>query len=516
MRLVNPALAVALTTACAAARPVDPLADAPRLNGLPVYVGAPRGDAATYWNLARNQRADVAPAVPAEASAAEIRVAFGPWLRHRAEALTDLARRVPALSRRSPDDALFADVVYASVAEDLREGVRRLPAPRELAPEQAAAFRSVRDAQSTPLARHAREAWAHCASIADRASPLLRPWGPVCAERARLLGEQLSAAPQSVVPPSPPPRRVVRIPPECDGPELREAAPDPEAPPPDERRPREVVLTYRGDRFQGAARPRLLTAVRAGVARLAGVRLVPQADVAAMEALVAQRRWRAGGPACGQPPPLAALLAARHPNLVVGVVETWCGTIEEGEGASAHERGYCTLSVVFHRAGSGDRDGLPPNRAVDVTGDPADVQRWVAAAAQLGDPRVEASMGGLLGALMGGEGEVFRVLGYGESDPWLRVGATLRSDDESAPRDALVACATREGGVGSYRASWTIAPDGAARDVAVAVQTAPTDGSGDRVAECLRAALGRVAFPCPRGGAAAPVSARLCVGRSEP
>ncbi len=514
MRHALPALAAALT-ACAAARPAPSLLDAPMLDGRPVYAGALDGDAAAFWELARAQRADAPPAVPADAAAADVRNAFGPWLRRRAEGLTALAQRVPALDRRSADDALFAAAVYATVAEELRDGVRSLPAPRGLSPEQSAAFRAVREEQSAPLARHARAAWERCAAVSPRASAPLRAWQEACAAHARALDASLTAASPPPAP-RPAPRRVVTIPPECDGPELREAAPDPEAPPPDDRRPREVVLTYDGDRFQGAARQRFLAAVRAGVARLAGVRLVPPADVAAAEALVAQRRWRAGGPVCGQAPPLPALLAARHPNLVVGVVDPWCGAVVDGEGPGARERNYCTLSVAFHRAGSANRAGLPPNRGVDVTGDPADAQRWVAAAALLGDPRVVPSMGGLLGAMMGGEGEVYRALGYGETDPWLRVGATLRSYDEGAPRAALLACATRVGGVGSYRASWVIAPDGAARDVAVAVQTAPTDGSGERVAECLRGVLAGVGFPCPRAGAAVPVSARLCVGHEAP
>lgn len=504
----------ALILSCSTPRPA-PVASAPEalptLDGRPVYGRALDPTATAYFELARLQRGDVAPLPPPDAGADALRQGFAPWLRRRADALRELASMIPALDRRSPDDAVFAAVLYATVAEELRDAVRALPPPPGLAQDAVIYWRETRDAQVAPLARHARDAWNRCASALPRASTPLQAWAPVCAARSRALEAaiaQADAAPARVERPAP--QRVV-IPSECEGPELHATTPDPDAPPPNDRAPREIAVLYRDERLQGAERARLLNAVRAWVARLPGARIVPQAEVDAAAFLHAQRRWRVGGPVCGQPPPIPALLAARHPNLVVASVSTWCADVDD-DAPDAGDRTRCTLSVDFDRAGTDDRGGLPPYRAVDLQGAPSDAASWVNAASRLGDPDAGTAMAGILGGVLGGEAGVFRLLGHADIDPWLRVVPTLEGWGRDAPRRALTACATRTGGVGSYRLGWTISPNGIAQDVTVTPITPPTDGSAERVAACVREALSRVAFPCPRAEAPVPVTARLCLG----
>lgn len=515
MSALRPTLALcALLLSCSspqpAARASAPV-DLPTLDGRPVHARALDATATAYWELARLQRADVAPTLPPDAGADTLREGFAPWLRRRADALRELAGQIPALDQRSDDDALFAAVLYATVAEELREAVRGLPPPPGLASDAVTIWRETRDAQVAPLARHARDAWNRCVAVAPRASAPLRAWSSPCAERVRTLDEVIARAAPPPERPAPPAPQRVTLPAECEGPELNNPPPDPDAPPPNDRAPREIAVVYRDDRFQGADLARLITVVRAWIARTPGARLVPQNEVDAATFLHTQRRWRVGGPVCGQSPPIPALLAARHTNLVIASVSTWCAEVE-GDAPDAGARESCTLSVDFDRAGTTDRNGLAPYRAVDLAGPPADIASWVSAASRFGDPDAGTAMSGILGALGGQQGNVFRVLGHADIDPWLRVGPTLNAWGEGSPRRVFSACATRGGGVGSYRMAWTISPNGIAQEVTVTPITPPTDGSAERVSACVRDVLARVAFPCPRAGAAVPVTARVCLG----
>ncbi len=512
-------LAVALTAlaascASSSARPAavtGAAGDTPTFEGRAVYPSAftdPR--LSSIWSEAQRQLGDRAPS-SAGLTSARFREALTSWARRRADGVTrldGLARALPG--RRPAEDALFLTVVMALVVDDARGQLTDL-APPDTLRGNADAERAWRDALvgvSAPFARSARDAWRGCARAAPSAPEAVRSWGATCSERADAL-EAVAAA-------SAEPRRAsgaAAVPAECEGGEYASRAPDPEAPAPDETRGREIAVVYEGTLFEGPEREVLADAVHGWMSRLPGARLVAQDEVRAAEALVAQRRWRADGPVCGQAPPVAALLAERHPNLVIASVETWCGQFVDGSraGQSPESRSICTLAVHARRAGTANRGGLPDDVSVDLDAPRGSVARWTEAVARLGAGNSMAAVFGGLGA--SSRHAEFRVLGYADDDPWLRIGTTLYGVGERGDaRDALLGCATRGGGVGSYRIAWTISPTGEGGAVQVESITGPTDGSAAQVATCLTERLARVRWPCTRSGDPARVEARLCIG----
>lgn len=505
-----PLAALLSALSCAAPRPpatVTPAGEAPHFEGRLVHPSPLDALREAFFVAAATQRADAAPTLPPDAGVDTLREGFAPWLRRRADRLRELGALVPGLDQRSPDDALFAAVIYATVADELREAVRALPPPPGLDPDAANLWRETRNAQVRPLLRHARDAWTRCVTVSPTASAAVRPWAEVCTARVEALESVIRAEPRR---PRPRPERIT-LPDACEGPEHRSPPTDPDAPPPTESAPRTIAVVYDDSRFQGAALTRFLTPIRAWIARTPGARLVPQAEVETARFLRTQRRWRAGGPVCGQPPPLPALIAARHPNLVLASVSTWCGEVEH-PSADAGAQTICELTVSFRRAGTDDRTGLPAPRSVQAHGPGDDIETWVRAASALGDPDAGPGLSAIFGAMGQGEGPVLRVLGHADTDPWLRVGPTLSRAAPEGASQALERCVTRGGGVGVYAASWTISPEGLAQEVSVTASVEPRDGSAARVAACVRDVLSHTGFPCPRSGAAAPAHARLCLG----
>lgn len=504
----------ALSVSCAAspARPspvTGAVGDTPSFEGRAVYPTAfTDARLAAIWSEAQQQRADLLPSTQGLTSTRH-RELLTAWVHRRNEGVTRidaLARALPA--PRPPEDRLFTALALALVVDDVRAQLVDV-APPETLRGNADAERMWRDALlelTAPVARSARDAWRQCATAAASAPAAVRPWGAMCAERAESLATVATVEPRRAT-------GSVSVPPECEGGEFAARAPDPEAPPPDETRGREIAVVYESALFEGPEREVLVDAVHAWFARLPGAHLVARDEVRAAEALHAERRWRAGGPVCGQPPPVAALLAERHPNLVIASVETWCGQFVDGSrvGAAPESRSVCTLAVHARRAGTANRGGLPDDLSADLDAPRGSVVRWTDAVARL---REGSALAGLFGGLgTSSRHAEFRVLGYADDDPWLRIGTTLYGVGERGDaHDALLGCATRGGGVGSYRIAWTISPTGEGSAVQVESITAPTDGSASQVATCVTERLGRVRWPCTRSGAPARVEARLCIG----
>ncbi len=464
------------------------------------------------WSEARAQLSDAAPAM-ADATSERVREALTPWLRGRLDGATriaNLARSLPPTS--APEDALLAALSYALVLDDARAQLLAVRPPSTLR-GNANAERVWREAlieSAATLTLSTRDAWQRCATAAETSPEVVRAWAATCSERADALA--------SAIPPDAPSRAGtaegrVTVPPECEGGEYASRAPDPEAPPPDESRNREIAVVYEGDLFDGPEREVLVDAVHAWFARLPGARLVSRGEVRAAEALRAARRWRANGPVCGQPPPLAALLADAHPNLVIAAIETWCGQFVDGShaGATPESRAICTLAIHARRAGTANRSGLPDDVSADLDAPRGSVARWTDAVARLSASSAMRAVFGGLG--MTSRHAEYRVLGYAEDDPWLRIGTTLYGTAErSEARDLLMGCATRGGGVGSYRIAWTVSPIGEGSDVRVEPITAPVDGSASQVAACVTERLARMRWPCTRSGAPSRIEARLCLG----
>jgi hypothetical protein len=310
MRPVLPLAALAL--GCAGAPPPRPLpasAPAATLDGRSLHPeGLHELVRARYWDAVQAQRD-----TPAPTGEGLTRNALAAWLRGRVEALRSLHPLIAQLNQRSPDDALFASVLYGRLVDTLSAEVAALPRVAGVSADLEDIWRRALTGAVAPLTRSALDAWRRCATVAPRASLELRAWEPVCTAQAEVLAARLEASPA----PAAPPRRpaALAMPTECDGPELRASHVDPEAPPPDLRSPA-CVGPACGEHPTVARRRCAAPRGRVADAPAAGAH-GPGAAVGGgrrRRPFSAPRRWRSDGPVCGQAPPLPALLAARHPQ----------------------------------------------------------------------------------------------------------------------------------------------------------------------------------------------------------
>lgn len=452
-----------------------PAPELPMLEGravLDVPIAAAPPAVQRAWETAQAMLADRRPAFPE----------MKPWMERQVERLTTVKGAL-----EGGEAPLFAAILLGVLAEDLVEQLVAMPPPPDVAadPETARVFREILEEQSVPIATLARDAYATCATRAPAAAEVLRAWATPCAEArdalaARIERVQAVAAARPKLPEGP------AWPPEC---KAYEHWDDPQAPAPDASAPLAIAVVDLGDRFRGKDRETLLAAVEARLAARVETPLVPRAEVARAEQLVARKRWTPKGPACGQAPPLPALLAAKRPHLALASVSTSCDA----------ETGACHLSVWTYRPGSDDERGLPPAMFASVTGDPAKLDSWLDAATRLGD---EQPPGGGVFASLSMLGSEVRVLGQTDDDPWLRIGPTLGD-----ARDALLAC-VGDGAVASVTARWRISRSGAISGVAVTPATAADD-----VARCVAAALEQTAWPCPRAGKPVDVDVTICLAK---
>jgi hypothetical protein len=429
-----------------------------------------------------------------------------PWLRTTTEQLRAMQPSIHTLANGSAEEQAFASIVTTSAYDRVVRIVAAIPPPS--VPEHQAdvdsAWRDSIEGVLLPYFRIEVDAYRRCVAVAPRLPEAMRGWGDVCADRARTIDARLATAsrPRASAAPA---GRARNVPPECTGP--TPIVVDPEAPAPDEHAPREIAVLVEDDRFHDAERSQLAAAVIARLRQRHVPRALPITEITRAESLRAQRRWTERGPVCGQAPPLPAVIAARHRNLVIASVGTICEPPDPSgsPGPTGANAEVCTLEVGFHRAGSSDDSGLPDPLTATSSGDRNNVASWTNAAAHLDVARTGHGYGyGGLG--MAGQ-TYYRALGYDTTDPWLRVGMTLDSSDVET---AMVAChAGRD--VASYRLQWTISPTGGVSDASAEAITAPTE-SVDTERECIVRALTSAAFPCTRDGRPARVEARLCVG----
>jgi hypothetical protein len=454
--------------ACGAATTVPPIPPSlPTVAGRAVY-DVPLEDAPprvrAAWEGANRLFDDPAPEDPAE----RVR-----WMQTRASALSGLEDALLPLMEGEPRDRVFAAVLMAALLDDLYEQTRELPALVEDAAVRAEFHEVV-----AVFGMAARGQYLRCTESIEAAPEPQRAWTDHCRERA----EQLMVVSQPAeAPPSP-----------LAACESEESYTDPEAPEPDPSAPSEIAILYAGDRFTGRARTRLLGAIRTRLDALEEDSVIPIDEVEDAERLVQARRWTEDGPACGQAPPLPAILAQRHRNLRLAIVDTSCN-----DGGSD-----CTLSVYLRRAASDDAGSF---LAATVVGSAASLTNWTRAAGAL-DAR-----GGLSGTGSDQpplQGNVFRVRGTTDDDPWLRLGPTLRW----AEQDRFLECA-QPGGVGLYDVTLHVEANGTVSASTVRAAVPPSSGDADAVARCLEERLRAVSLPCPRSGSAVDAQIRICLGR---
>lgn len=311
----------------------------------------------------------------------------------------------------------------------------------------------------------------------------MRRWTVRCAERARILSAIETPPPR---PASPPP---LPWPAECDGVYSFEA--EPEAPPPDRRRPERIAVVL-DDSVNVEDRERLLEVVRSRVDALVEGRVLPTRDVLEAERLRAERRVRQGGPVCGQPPPLAWILRERHPNLVIARVDRMC--LHHGNREPS-----CTLDVGFRRPGSESQDDLPPLLSAELADD--STEAWLEAAARLEVAPPREALGGML---MTAPPDVeVRVSDDEDESPWLRVRRLLRHQS-----DAFAACLP-EGTAASFRASFDVSAVGNPSGVSVQ----PSTDASEEAAACVQRVLAEMRWPCTPEARTQRVELTLCLRR---
>lgn len=464
------------------------------------------------WSAMQAMRQRPRPSPPASVSTMQdygawMRGELAAWLRLRADMLTSAHGDADELLGAAPREQLFASIVLGVMYDEFATQLRSLPPPPGLDGRDALElFRGALLDQTMQLATTAHEAFENCVAVAPGAPEALRGWADRCRARASSLEQYVGREPAEPAAPEPP--RGPEIPAYCQG---SEEYADPDADPPDTNVAPEVAVIYEGDRITGADRDRFLEAVHRKIDALVEMPLVPRADVARAERLHAQRKWTQRGPACGQAPPLPALIAAaRHRHLVLARVMTACGP---GATLDARNRPAedCRLAVYFDRAGSDDDENLPPAVSVSLGRYPsATPAEWLAAVEQLGTDTPDGTAN-IFGVLRSDE-RVYRVLDHGDDDPWLRVAPTLH---EQTVRDRIAAC-WRASGIASYSLRFTISPAGRVGEVDVEPSNLPEDAdetAADAAGLCIAEALREAAFPCTRNRRPAQVEARVCVGQ---
>lgn len=412
---------------------------------------------------------------------------FTTYLREHLQRVRALEERATPLAERDDADAVVAAIVVAVAYDDFRRALDEIPLPEEIRGDEelAAIFRDAIAGASYPLARRAADAYGWCNQRSERLPEALRGWAARCSERAAALG--------AIEPPPERPRTraapVIAWPSECASEETYTREPD--APPPDLRRPEAIAIVGDAGEMEADDRARLLDAVRTRVDELVVAPVIPTREVLEAERLRAERRVRRRGPVCGQPPPLAWVLADRHPNLVIGQIHMDCFQDDHRE--------VCSLRVGFRRAGTEADEGLPAVLAAQMVGDPSEIETWLSAASRLAP---EPPYGGLVGVWQGPSSIDVRVRDDADEDPWLRLRSLLRERS-----DALSACLPE--GVASFSASFDVSAVGDPSAIVVE----PRTGGSVEAAACVRRVLEEARWPCAPEARPRRVEITLCLAR---
>ncbi|MFK7990863.1 MAG: hypothetical protein AB8I08_32890 [Sandaracinaceae bacterium] len=407
--------------------------------------------------------------------------AFASWLTQMSTRVHDIEERLADLEGTHPEAGPTASVIRARVYDAYQRTIRSSPIPTEIREdaELRVIYREALEQAAQPLSRMAAAAYLRCV---ERAQGPLTVWARVCRTRERELRTRIASADRGSG--TRPAREQEQWPDTCPP---HNRVPDPQAPPAPRDASLELVVLYDGDEVSEAERSAFLEAVELVVVGHVGAERVPRREVERAQRLVAQRRWHPQGATCGQAPPLPALVALRHPYLILAHVLTECDA-----------SGPCRVSVVFDhpslRTGS-TVASLPARLEADAA------SGWLDAARRLAPPEELQAIGVLRGGYWRRPIPGYRVFGFEDVDPWLRLGPTLDGDVGEALRSCW------EGGpLVRFDARWTVDASGGVRHAHV-----DAEGASDTVLSCVRSVLERTAFPCPRESNEVSVQASFCM-----
>lgn len=423
-----------------------------------------------------------------------------PWLGSTRSAIEEMERTL-GVADAPPSWRLVGAILVADLYEHLGLELLAVPPPPQLAgdPEMSAMFtRTMRETVDPILAR-AVSVFEACEPIAAAAPAPFDTWAMRCRERAASLRARV-ASPAPEAPVLTPLRGAEGLPSVCSPAARRHAD---EAPTPDLSAPLRVVVVPVSSRWSTRDAERIAQEVERTLTRR-GLELVPSAEARRARALVAQRRWRRGGPVCEVAPPIAVLLADAHPNLAHAVVTDSCSI------------SGCTLDVRFERPHRDEPTANPPRlpralyaafeRQIPRTSD------WIAAARRL-DER-EVSTVGMLGILSGvGGGSIDDVfvprfhVAMSDGDPIFAPSARVYGRER-----ALHRC-FRGQGVVAFRFDLEVNERGAVTRTNVEIVEGTLSGSDraiSNVRTCFERVMRETMFACPPGGATH-VEGHVCV-----
>ncbi len=471
----------------------------------PTLLGHPAWDGPLTDPMARRalERVDTAIAdKPPVLEGTDPRMWLGPiqrWIEKRVALTQEVRADANALaSDADPRMKLLASIVLAVAIDDFVTDLLSIEPPAafvagDFGAETRVVFKEQLEKQAAPLATSGRAMLQKCIADAPKAPEPLRVWEATCREHDARLGElEARVAARNAAPPREPVPKPPALFADCDTKEVRHV--DPVAPPPDLKAKPAVAYVYDGTDVKGDDVPKLEQAVAAKLGLDVGMPVITDKEMAAARALVAQRKLHRRAPVCGQSPPLPAVIAHDHKNLILGEIETTC--LDDGRTRQ------CGLLVRYTRAGSDDPDGLPAPVFSKVASRDMPAADWIAAADRLvPDERATNILGSLSGSSE--TSPIFLDLAnYRDDDPWLRVASTL----DSETRQRVASCVDA---AGSFDATLTISPTGKTQKATLAPVTAPPAGS--KLATCLQKALEATPWPCPPGGKSAKVAVRVCV-----
>ena len=195
---------------------------------------------------------------------------------------------------------------------------------------------------------------------------------------------------------------------------------------------------------------------------------------------------------CAVPPSLTWVLGAQVPHLLVMRVRQFCSS----EGPAQAPNGSisdtaCLLEVNWYRAGTGDREGLPPSWGA-VLGSGVGTAEVIEL---LTHPPDDSNVTGSFHAPVDAAGVRMRVSGH-EANPGYRLRPALMDLE-------LQECQA-ERGASRLQLAWTVTPTGA-------VESVTATGADDAVNACVKEKLEQLTLTCTPTGEPIPMQTTLCL-----
>ena len=251
-----------------------------------------------------------------------------------------------------------------------------------------------------------------------------------------------------------------------------------------------IALVFPDD-FPGRTTREVLFPIGESLARAEHARVILVADVDAAIKLTRERHWSDKTTACGSAPAFAAVLGQKYPNLSTAHVSIACDD-------------KCELHVDLERHGRSTAERWV-RYVAPVAGDKASTKVLAAAGAKLvakGVPPDAPHAGLAVTDLADGS-----VTSRSDADGALELDRTMESDA------AIAACRPKQRRAHDIRgwwADWKLSALGTAMEVQVK-PFGGVDKADEEAATCIRNAMQRLQFTCPRDNAVATVKTAICL-----